>query len=308
MAIFILLFNKVVLFLTFRILFGHFDLNTTMLISYEEKQFQWAKKYLLNGSLETVQNRIGTGLIVSSPQYNNHTEVQTGDIMTLTIDGQSVDIEIAGMVSECPFNTPNGDIIICSGDTFQQFTGEENYTIIDIQLTGKAIDADADVDAIRVFVGTEYTFSDLRTDKQSVLGANYSFKLFLYGFLFLIAMVTVCNIINCVAMSVEARMKQYGGLRAIGLSDRQLTKMIIAETTTYAAAGGICGVVSGLFLNKKLFEFLVTYRWGKPWSLPVSELCIILGVVILSVLLAIRGPIRKIHAMSIDLNCQMIPL
>lgn len=128
---------------------------------------------------------------------------------------------------------------------------------------------------------------------------GYSFKLFIYGFLFLIAMVTICNIINSVAMSVEARMKQYGGLRAIGLSDRQLRKMIIAETATYAVAGGVCGVILGLLLNKKLFETLVTYRWNEPWSLPTIELCIIIGIVIVSVARAIRGPLRKIREMSI---------
>lgn len=278
--------------------------NTAMLISYEEQQFKWAKKYLLDGSLKEVQEQPGTGLIVLAPQYNNHSEIQVGDTVTLTTNGQPAEITITGMVSECPFNTPDGDIIICSEDTFRQLTGEEDYTIIDIQLTGKA--TDYDVDAIRSLVGAGYTFSDQRIDKQSVLGANYSFKLFIYGFLFLIAMVTICNIINCVAMSVEARMKQYGGLRAIGLSDRQLRKMIIAETSTYAVAGGACGVILGLTFNKKLFETLVTYRWGEPWSLPGAELAIIIGIVIISVILAIRGPIKKIREMSIvdTLNAQ----
>ena len=278
--------------------------NTTMLISYEEQQFKWAKKYLLDGSLQEVQEQIGTGLIVAAPQYNNHSEIQVGDSVTLIIDGQPTEITITGMVSECPFNTPDGDIIICSEDTFRQLTGAEDYTIIDIQLTGKA--TDNDIDAIRSLVGTGCTFSDQRIDKQSVMGANYSFKLFIYGFLFLIAMVTICNIINCVAMSVEARMKQYGGLRAIGLSDRQLKKMIIAETSTYAVSGGVCGIVLGLALNKKLFEILVSYRWGEPWSLPGAELGIIIGIVMISVILAIRGPIRKIREMSIvdTLNAQ----
>lgn len=271
--------------------------NTAMLISYEKQQFKWAEKYLLNGSLEKVQNQAGTGLIVSSPQYNNHTSVRTGDTVTLVIDGSFVEIEIAGMVSECPFNTENGDIIICSEDTFRQFTGEENYTIIDIQLARRA--TDADVDALRALTGTKYTFSDQRMDNESVLGANYSYKLFLYGFLFLIAVVTICNIINCTAMSVEARMKQYGGMRAIGLSDRQLAKMITAETLTYAVTGSVSGILFGLLLHRKLFEFLVTYRWGEPWRLPVFELCIIFAIVALSVILALHRPIRKIHEMSI---------
>lgn len=101
-------------------------------------------------------------------------------------------------------------------------------------------------------------------------------------------------------------MKQYGGLRAIGLSDRQLKKMIIAETSTYAMVGGICGIVLGLALNKKLFEILVSYRWAEPWSLPTAELGIIIGIVMISVILAIRGPIKKIREMSIvdTLNAQ----
>mgnify|MGYP002511199774 FL=1 len=271
--------------------------HTAMLISYEEQQFRWAKRYLLDGSLEDVQSQTGTGLIVSSPQYNNQTDINVGDTVTLTIDRKPVDIKIAGMVSKCPFNTPASDIIICSEDTFRQFTGKEDYTIIDIQLTANAVDAD--VDAIRALAGSTYTFSDQRMDKQSVLGANYAFKLFLYGFLLLIALVTICNIINCTAMSVESRIRQYGCLRAIGLSDRQLRKMIIAETLTYATAGGICGVMTGLFLNKKLFEMLVSSRWGEPWSLPMAELGIILGIVALSVVLAVRGPIQRIRSLSI---------
>ncbi len=40
------------------------------LISYEQYQFDWAKDYLLEGSLESVQTDLGTGLIV----YNSETQ------------------------------------------------------------------------------------------------------------------------------------------------------------------------------------------------------------------------------------------
>lgn len=279
--------------------------NTAMMISYEEQQFQWAEKYLLNGSLDKVQNQTGTGLIVSSPQYNNQTSVETGDTVTLVMDGSPVEIEIVGMVSECPFNTENGDIILCSEDTFRQLTGKDNYTIIDIQLTREA--TDADVDMLRKLTGTKYNFSDQRMNNQSVLGANYSYKLFLYGFLILISAVTICNIMNCTAMSVEAHRKQYGEMRAIGLSNRQLTKMITAETLTYAVTGSASGILLGLLLHKKLFELLVTCRWGEPWSLPTSELCVIFAVIALSVILALYRPIHKIHEMSIVDTISAIP-
>ena len=271
--------------------------HTTMLISYDEQQFRWAEKYLLNGSIKEVQTQPTTALIVSAPQYNNHTKIQTGDIVTLTVNGQTTEITIAGMVSECPFNTSDSDILLCSEDTFRQLTGAENYTIIDIQLARNALDTD--VDTIRALVGATYTFSDQRMSNQSVLGANYSFKLFLYGFLFLIALVTICNIINCIAMSVEAHMKQYSGLRAIGMSDTQLEKMIVVETVCYAVTGGLLGTILGLFLNKMLYEFLVTNRWNDPWQLPITELFIILTIVIVAVILAIYNPVKKLRTMSI---------
>ena len=134
--------------------------KTAVLISYDAQQFQWAKKYLLNGSLKEVQTQTGTGLIVASPQYNNHTQIQTGDTVALTIHGQTSEIAIAGMVSECPFNTPDGDIILCSEETFRQLTGENAYTIIDIQLIRGALDTD--VESIRVLAGADCTISDQR--------------------------------------------------------------------------------------------------------------------------------------------------
>ena len=41
-------------------------------------------------------------------------------------------------------------------------------------------------------------------------------------------------------------MKEYGSMRAIGMSNRQLIKMIIAEAGTYAISGVIWGCIIGL--------------------------------------------------------------
>lgn len=271
--------------------------TTAMLISYDDIQFKWGKEYLIDGSISDARDNIGTGLVVATPQYNAASIITTGDIVTFTTDGPSQNMEIVGTVSECPFNTESGEIILCSEETFRQLTGLNDYTIIDIQLKFGA--TDEDVNAIRMAAGTNCTFSDLRADNQNVLGAGHAFHLFIYGFLILIALVTVCNITNCVAMSVESRRKQYGGLRAIGLSAGQLTRMVIAETLTYAVSGGVLGSAAGLALNKKLFAMLVTTRWHETWSFPSLELFIILCVVALSVFLAVRSPLKKLRQMSI---------
>lgn len=130
-------------------------------------------------------------------------------------------------------------------------------------------------------------------------GAYYCFGLFIYGFLVLIALITLFNIINSIAMSVVAKMKQYGVFRAIGLSNRQLAKMIIAEASTYAITGTICGSVLGIVCNKILFSKLITYKWGDAWSVPLVQLGIIIVVVAIAVILAVRNPIKKLEKTSI---------
>ncbi|RBP66043.1 FtsX-like permease family protein [Alkalibaculum bacchi] len=105
--------------------------------------------------------------------------------------------------------------------------------------------------------------------------------------------------VNSLAMSVSSRMKQYGAFRAIGLSNRQLIKMIIAEASTYAITGSLCGGIVGLMVNKFLYARLVTFHWGEQWNIPFVEITIIVAIVLLSVILAVRGPVERIHHMSI---------
>lgn len=264
------------------------------LISYEKNQFDWAKKYLNEGSLEEVQSEPDTGLIV----YEEEERIKVGDTVTLVIDGKEEAIRIVGQLSACPFtNDGQTDIIICSEDTFHHVTGQEDYTIIDVQLKSGTIDVE--VNEIHQAVGTDYIFSDERLDNTSARGVNYCFALFIYGFLIVVAFIAVFNVINSIAMSVSARMKLYGAFRAIGLSTRQLAKMVVAEAATYTVVGSLCGVVLGIISNKLLFGMLVSSHWGDVWKIPFDALSIILIIVAMSVILAVHGPIRQIRDMSV---------
>ena len=163
------------------------------LISYEQYQFDWAKDYLLEGSLESVQTDLGTGLIV----YNSQNTIQIGDTVSLNTNGQSKEIQIVGMLSDCPFYSAAGvGTIICSEDTFEQITGESKYTVIDVQLVKGT--TDEDVYVIRQMVDSSFTFADERMGNSSTMGTYYCFWLFIYGFLVLIAMITIFNIINSI--------------------------------------------------------------------------------------------------------------
>lgn len=69
--------------------------------------------------------------------------------------------------------------------------------------------------------------------------------------------------------------------------------MIIAEASTYAITGTICGSILGIVCNKILFSKLITYQWGDTWSVPLVEFGIIIVVVAIAVILAVRNPIKN---------------
>jgi len=264
------------------------------LISYEQNQFEWAKDYLLEGNIEQVQDEKNTGLLV----FDQQSGVQVGETITLQIGERISDIRVSGLLSSSPFRGASGvGTLICSEDTFTQLTGKEGYTIIDVQLSKNA--SEEDVVAIRRLAGTAVTFSDERLGNRSVIGSYYSFGLFIYGFMVLIALITIFNIINSIAMSVSSRMKQYGAFRAIGLSNRQLVQMIFAEATTYAVTGTIFGSMIGLMVNKLLYTKMITSYWGEQWHMPLVEMATIIVIIIVSVIFAVRGPARRIRNMSI---------
>ena len=75
--------------------------------------------------------------------------------------------------------------------------------------------------------------------------------------------------------------------------------MVIAEAATYAVSGCIIGTLLGMICDKLLFGLLISSHWGEAWTIPFVELGIILLIVVLSVILAVYGPIKRIHKMSI---------
>ncbi len=263
-------------------------------ISYEDHQFQWAEKYLLEGTVEAAKTEEEAGLIVYGPQ----SRVQVKDTVELDLGNGTSDIEITGMVSKSAYNSDmNTGILICSEATFRRMAGEAVYQEVDLQLDKHA--SEEDVEAIRQLVGQNLTFSDRRLSNSSTTGTYYSFALFVYGFLTIIALIAIFNIVNSIAMSVAARTRQYGVFRAIGLSGRQLNKMILAEALTYVVMGSLCGSIIGLIFNKVLFDHLIAFRWGDTWHIPFAGLGVILTIVAAAVVLSVHGPVKKIRDMSI---------
>ncbi|AVQ39214.1 ABC transporter permease [Clostridium botulinum] len=210
------------------------------------------------------------------------------------------ELEIAGLLKCDPFSddgTPNGKItLITSGETFTRLTGVTDYSLITIQTTKDA--TDGNVEAIRNVVGEKYKFSDQRDQRTD--STYMAFMLFVYGFLAIIALVTVLNIMNSISMSVSARIKQYGAMRAVGMDEHQITKMIASEAFTYSISGCIVGVVVGMFISKLLYDNLITAHFSyATWSIPIMPIIIVLLVVAITAIVAVYAPSKRIRNMAV---------
>ncbi len=245
------------------------------------------------------------GSDISKVYGNSHYVLATWDKSSLLEIGDKIlvadeEFEIAGLLKYDPFNSDgltNGDItLITSGDTFIDLTGITDYSLIMIQTTSDA--TDEDVTAIRDILDYGCTLNDLRGQRTS--GTYIAFVFCIYAFLAIIALVTVLNIVNSISMSVSSKIKSYGAMRAVGMNEHQITKMIVAEAFTYALLGGIVGSMVGLIVYRLLYNILIGTHFSYAiWSLPAIPLLIILLFVCMAAIIAAYIPAKRIQNMAI---------
>lgn len=122
---------------------------------------------------------------------------------------------------------------------------------------------------------------------------------FMYGFVLVIALISILNIINTMQTSVSAKTKYIGVMRAVGMSDKQLHKMIISEAGTY----GITGCIAGVLLGAALQWFLIKkFLPGAhmTWQFPTLQVVLIFILVLMVILLSVVGPLKKIQSKGIS--------
>ncbi len=269
--------------------------GTAALVSYEENQFKWAKEELNEGSTDTVSGETGDILV----SYRDGMQWKVGDTVTFHTPFGEKQVRIAGILSSTNASSEAGSIgyIICSEQMLTESTGMTGYTAVDIQLAGSS--TDEAVSAIRSLLPPDISIADKRLSNSESQSTYYTGAVFIYGFLFIIALIAVFNIFNSMNASVAARTRQYGVMRSMGMGAGQLYKMIAAEAATYAVLGCVTGCVLGLPLNKMMFQFLIAGKWGTSWQLPAASLLLIVMLCFGSAALAIRRPIKKIRKLSI---------
>lgn len=267
--------------------------NTADLISYDDFDLRALKKdgALKKGSnLSKVYGNSSYVLAVSDK------DIKIGD--SIQIGNES--LNVAGLLKYDPFSEngmANGKLtLITSAKTFERLTGISDYSLVMVQLSDGA--TDKNVNAIKNAVGGKYDFRDKRD--ESTADTYTAFVFCVYTFLMIIALVALLNIVNSISMSVSARMKQYGAMRAVGMDGWQITKMIAAEAFTYALFGCVIDCVIGLLLSNRLYSFLITKHFPYAiWHFPISSLIIIFVYICTAAFAAVYTSTKRIRSMEI---------
>lgn len=259
------------------------------LVSYDGSMMEASKEAVAAGELSQIYGDSGRILTVYD---RNRMLNRVGD--TLQIGGE--ELTVACVVSAGP-GIMAGDVVAgCSEETFARITGERDYCCLSVRLTRGA--PEETVEAIRRLSGSG-RFEDRRAAARMEQGTYWVTRIGAYGFLVIIALIAVLHIMNSVSMSVSARIPQYGVMRAVGMSGRQLKRMIAAETAVYAAAGGVPGCAFGLLMHYCLIRRMVLCYFGGSWRMPVGVLLTVFLLLSGACALAVYAPSKRITDMEI---------
>ena len=119
--------------------------------------------------------------------------------------------------------------------------------------------------------------------------------LFLYGFVLVIALISMLNIINTMNTSVASRTRYLGIMRAVGMSGSQLTGMILSEAAVYSFCGCLAGCVLGVMFNRALSMLLL-----ERWTFPILQVAGIFLACMLAAAISVIGPLKRIKTSAIS--------
>ena len=129
----------------------------------------------------------------------------------------------------------------------------------------------------------------IREEQRTIL-----ISVFLYGFVVLILLICMTNIMNTISTSISLRKRELAMLKSIGITPSKFKKMMVYETMFYGIKAVAYGVPLGIlcmFIMNLMFGQSFGFAFQVSWF---NVLCIIIGVFLL-LMIAMWYAISKIR-------------
>jgi len=113
----------------------------------------------------------------------------------------------------------------------------------------------------------------------------------IYALLSLAVIVSLFGIANTLSLSIHERTRELGMLRAVGMSRRQVRRLIRYESVITALIGAVLGLILGCIFAALISQPLKDQGFGLTF--PVGQLIVLLVLAALAGVLAAIGPARR---------------
>ena len=244
--------------------------------------FDWDK-----GSDAAYAELASGGAIVTDEFAEKH-DLAVGDRFAVTaIKGDKLGLSVAGISKPDKFNPlGTGEVTIARSAYDRSFSAErERYAFV-------AADGSSQPALEKALA----SFPDVKLQSKSEFQTDQSAWVdqilgIFYVLLGLAVIVSLFGIVNTLALSVLERTRELGMLRAIGMSRRQVRRMIRHESVVTALIGAVLGIAVGVFLAALATTALSDE--GLRFAVPAGSLVAFTVVAAVAGVLAAMGPARR---------------
>ncbi len=240
------------------------------------------------GSQETLASLGENGAFVDDGYADDH-DLGLGSPIALTFaNGATQTFTVKGVFEPPTGGSPFGPITISAVAWDAQNPQPKNlYTFVKMA-GGETLENQSRLDAVlAAFPNAKAQTREKFIDNQ-ISGLSSVLNI-LYVLLALSVIVSLFGIVNTLVLSVFERTREIGMLRAIGMTRRQVRRMIRHESVITALIGGLIGVVLGLILA----ALLVSRVDFIDFSVPVTQLIVFAVLTVVVGIVAAIFPARR---------------
>ncbi|MDX6617754.1 MAG: putative transport system permease protein, partial [Gaiellales bacterium] len=252
--------------------------------------FNWLK-----GGSDQLALNLGRDDALIEEQFAKSHHLAKGDTFSITsIDNNRVELTVRGEYKD-PTLMPGFTVSNRTYDTFSD-TADPGVILVGFENgVSPAQGKQSVAKALESFpVATVRTNAEYKSYTEDQVNG---FLGFLYVLLGMAVVISLFGIVNTLALSVFERTREIGMLRAVGMTRRQLRRVVRYESVITAVIGGILGIVVGLTFGWILSKGLEDQ--GIVFSIPYGLLLAVVGAAILAGILAAILPARRAARLNV---------
>jgi putative ABC transport system permease protein len=194
-------------------------------------------------------------------------------------------LSLAAVTDERPLGFKNSyygnTYLIVNRDTLKYYGLEDLYTNHDINIYITSSNPDVlqdDIENLITAAGKDDTgvyVDNIDSEVATVKALFTLVGIFAYGFITVIALIGITNIINTISTGMELRSSEFATLRSIGMTNKEFNRMIRLESILTGAKALIFGIPIGLGLSYIIYrvEALAVRSFTPP--LKAVMLCVL---------------------------------